>query len=142
MVRDGAGQITLRPRWEIKPMSALESGFHKLRIRYPIALPVRYESQADGGVTGFGRTLAITTKTVTFASDQELRVGLEVRLAILWPAKLQDGTTLNLSMVGRIERCARGEIDVAVSRHEFRTRGGDWPQTKGPEVTCIRKQIL
>jgi hypothetical protein len=123
-------------------MSALESGIHKLRIRYPIALPVRYESHADGGVTGFGRTLAIATKMVTFASDQDLRVGLKVWLSILWPAKLQDGTSLNLSMVGRIERCARGEIDVAVSRHEFRTRGGDWPRTKGPEVTRITTQIL
>ena len=123
-------------------MSALKSGLHKLRIRYPIALPVRYESQADGGLTGFGRTLEIATKMVTFASDQDLRVGLKVRLAIHWPAKLQDGTSLNLSMVGRIERCARGEIDVAVSRHEFRTRSGDWPQTKGPEVTRIRTQIL
>jgi hypothetical protein len=112
-------------------MSALKSGLHKLRIRYPIALPVRYESQADGGLTGFGRTLEIATKMVTFASDQDLRVGLKVRLAIHWPAKLQDGTSLNLSMVGKIERCARGEIDVAVSRHEFRTRGGNWPQTTG-----------
>jgi hypothetical protein len=123
-------------------MSALESGLPKLRIRYPIALPVRYESQADGGVSGFGRTLAITIKTVTFASDRHLRVGLRVRLAIQWPAKLQDGTSLNLSMVGRIERCARGEIDVAVSRHEFRTRGGDWSQGRGLEVTRIRTQIL
>ena len=123
-------------------MSALKSGFHKLRIQYPIALPIQYESQADGGVSGFGRTLAITTKTVTFASDQDLRVGLKIRLAILWPAKLQDGTSLNLSMVGRIERCLRGEIDVAVSRHEFRTRGGGKPQAKGPEVTRRRAQIL
>jgi hypothetical protein len=123
-------------------MSALKPGFHKLRIRYPIALPIRYESHADGGVSGFGRTLAITTKTVTFASDQELRVGLKIRLAILWPAKLQDGASLNLSMVGTIERCARGEIDVAVSRHEFRTRGGGGPQITGPEVTCTRTQIL
>ncbi len=120
-------------------MSSLKSG---LGTRYPIALPIRYESRAHGGVSGFGRTLAITTKTVTFASDLDLRVGLKVRLAILWPAKLQDGASLNLSMVGTIERCARGEVDVAVSQHEFRTRGGDPPQTKWPEVTCIRTQIL
>jgi hypothetical protein len=122
-------------------MSALKSDVHKLRTQYPIALPIRYESQADGGVSGFGHTLAITTKTVTFASDQDLRVGLKVRLAILWPAKLQDGASLNLSMVGTIARCARGEIDVAVSRHEFRTRGG-WRQTKRPDVACARTQIL
>jgi hypothetical protein len=123
-------------------MSALKSGFQKLRIRYPVALPIQYESQADGGMSGFGHTLAITTKTVTFASDQYLRVGIKVRLSILWPAKLQDGTSLNLSMVGRIERCARGEIDVAVSQHEFRTPGGGAPQTNGPEVTRIRTQVL
>ena len=108
MVRDGPDRLLLRPRWEINPMAAFKPGFRQLRARYPIALPIRYESQADGGVSGFGRTLAITTKTVTFASDQDLRVGLNVRLAILWPAKLQDGASLNLSMVGTIERCVRG----------------------------------
>jgi hypothetical protein len=122
-------------------MSPLKPHFPKLCTRYPIALPIRYESQAAGGVSGFGRTLAITTKTVTFASDQNLRVGLNVRLAILWPAKLQDGASLNLSMVGTIERCARGEVDVAVSQHEFRTRGGARSQSNGPEFTCIRTQI-
>jgi hypothetical protein len=56
-------------------MSALKSSLHELRIRYPIAFPVWYESHSDGGLTAFGRTLAITAKTVTFASDQDLRVG-------------------------------------------------------------------
>ncbi len=123
-------------------MSALKSDSQKLRTQYPIALPIRYESQADGGVSGFGRTLAITTKTVTFASDQDLSVGLRLRLAILWPAKLQDGASLNLSMVGTIERCALGEVDVAVSQHEFRTRGGGRPQSKWPEVSYTRTPIL
>ncbi len=116
-------------------MSAFKSDSQKLSARYPIALPIRYESQSDGGVSGFGRTLAITTKTVTFASDQDLSVGLNLRLAILWPAKLQDGGSLNLSMVGTIERCAQGEVDVAVSQHEFRTGGGGRAQSKAPEVT-------
>ncbi|MGA7235495.1 MAG: hypothetical protein WBY44_07435 [Bryobacteraceae bacterium] len=113
-------------------MSALKTGFHKLRIQYPIALPVRYESETYGGVSGFGRTLAITTKTVTFASDQDLRVGLKIRLAILWPAKLHDGASLNLSMVGTIERCARGEVDVAVSRHEFEHAAATARRPRGP----------
>jgi hypothetical protein len=121
-------------------MSALKPDSQKLGTRYPIPLPIRYESQADGGVSGFGRTLAITTKTVTFASDQDLCVGLNLRLAILWPAKLRDGASLNLSMIGTIERCAQGEVDVAVSQHEFRTRGGAKPQSKGPEVACTRTQ--
>jgi hypothetical protein len=123
-------------------MSALKRPFPKLCTRYPIALPIRYESRAAGGVSGFGRTLAITTKTVTFASDQNLRVGLNLRLAILWPARLQDGASLNLSMVGTIERCARGEVDVAVSQHEFQRRGGRPDTDQRPEVTCTRTEIL
>jgi hypothetical protein len=72
---------------------------------------------------GSGHTLAISAKTVRFTSDRDLRVGLDIRLAILWPAKLHDGSTLNLSILGRIERSALGEVDVAIVRHEFRARG-------------------
>jgi hypothetical protein len=81
-----------------------------------------YESPADSTVNGCGRTLAMTTKTVRFASDKDFRVGVDIRLSILWPARLRDGTTLNLWMFGRVERSTLGEVEVAISRHEFRTR--------------------
>jgi hypothetical protein len=91
---------------------------------YPIELPMRYESRAHGSVKGFGRTLAINRRTVRFASDRDLQVGLSVCLVISWPAQLADGAGLSLSMFGWIEQSTRGEVEVRVSSHEFRTRRG------------------
>ena len=89
---------------------------------YPIELPIRYEGPAAGSVKGCGRTLAINTRKVRFASDQDLPVGLDVLLRISWPAQRPDGTGLSLSIFGRIERSESHEVEVTVSRHEFRTR--------------------
>jgi hypothetical protein len=89
---------------------------------YPIDLPVWFESRPRCGLKGCGKALAINSSTVRFASDQDLHLGLRVWLTIPWPAQLPDGTRLSLSIFGRIERSAFGEVEVAVSRHEFRTR--------------------
>lgn len=103
-------------------MSANKTARPKSGIQYRIELPVVYDSQRGGVVKGRGRTLAMTARTVRFASDTKFRVGLPIRLSILWPVRLQDGTALNLWMFGRIEQSAFGEVEVAISRHEFRTR--------------------
>jgi hypothetical protein len=55
---------------------------------YSIDLPMRYESVKKGSAKGCGRTLAINSRTIRFASDQNLQVGLPVRLGIFWPARL------------------------------------------------------
>jgi hypothetical protein len=82
-------------------------------------------------VKGFGRTLAINTSTVRFASDQDLPVGLDVWLKISWPAQLPDGTGLSLSIFGQIERSGFHEAEVTVFRHEFRTRRSEPPEELG-----------
>jgi hypothetical protein len=83
---------------------------------------MRYESPARDALKGCGKTLAINRGTVRFASDQDLQVGLSVWLIISWPARLPDGTGLSLSVFGRIRESAGREVEVTVSRHEFRTR--------------------
>jgi hypothetical protein len=91
---------------------------------YPIELPIRYQGEARGSIQGSGKTVQISSGSVRFAGDQDLRVGWNVRLAISWPVALADGTTLSLSIIGRIEEAARHEFRAAIIRHEFRTRGG------------------
>src|SRR5438874_7677354 len=91
---------------------------------YPIELPIRYTGGAGDSIQGCGKTVEISSGAVRFAADQDLDVGFKVRLAISWPVPLADGTSLNLSIVGRIEEAARREFRAAIIRHEFRTRGG------------------
>jgi hypothetical protein len=89
---------------------------------YHIDLPMRYQSVAKGSAKGCGRTLAINSRTVRFASDQDLQVGLRVWLGISWPVRLPDGVVLSLWLLGPIERCSLREVEVTITRHEFRIR--------------------
>lgn len=93
---------------------------------YPIELPVRYASPADASVKGSGRTLAINSRAVQFASDQDLQEGLNVELVISWPARLSDGAGLTLSVTGTIRRSTLRKVEVSICRHEFRTRRRAW----------------
>ncbi len=91
---------------------------------YPIELPIRYTDEARDSIQGSGTTVEISSGAVRFAGDQDLQVGLNVRLAISWPVPLADGTSLSLSIMGRIEEAARHEFRAVIIRHEFRTRVG------------------
>jgi len=104
---------------------------------YAIALPIRYEGPSAGSVKGCGRTLAINTRKVRFASVQDLPVGLDVLLRISWPAQLPDGTGLSLSIFGRVERSVSNEVEVTVSRHEFRTRRSGEPSERLGDVRAM-----
>jgi hypothetical protein len=101
---------------------------------YPIDLPMRYESLARGSAEGCGRTLAINSRTIRFASDQDLEVGIRVRLKISWPVRLSDGAGLSLSLFGLIERCSLREVEVTVTRHEFRIR----PAARSEDLGNVR----
>ena len=92
---------------------------------YPIQLPISYEGANRGSLQGEGRTLAISSGAIRFACDRDLPVGLLIRVAIPWPAKLGDGTSLSLSAMGPIQRSVECEVEVGIVRHEFRTRRVD-----------------
>ena len=88
---------------------------------YPVELPFLYECER-GSLQGDGRTLAISSGAIRLACDRDLPLGLVIRLDIQWPAKLGDGTSLSLSAIGKVRRSAFCKAEVAIVRHEFRTR--------------------
>ena len=92
------------------------------RIQYSIELPVNYETGPREVASGRGRTLTIGSQVVRFISDQNLRPGRSILLTLAWPTVLPDGTKLNLWMSGTIIRSRFWEVEVRVSRYEFRTR--------------------
>lgn len=92
---------------------------------YPLDLPISYEGIAENSVQGDGRTLAIRSGAVRFECGRNLFVGQEVRLSIRWPVRLCDGTNLSLWARGRVLWSAGWEAEVAIGRHEFRTRRDD-----------------
>ena len=110
--------LLIRPRTMTGLMPHKPPAYPKSLSPYRIELPLRYESHADSAMCGSGRTLSIGSKAVRFAGNHDLRIGLSVRLVISWPARLEDGTPLFLSMLGRVEWTAIDEVEVAVSRHD------------------------
>ena len=107
----------------------IENSSSKAVKWFAIGLPISYESGEGSLLRGNGRTLAMSSSTIQFACDRNLSVGHAVRLWIQWPAALCDGTRLSLWVTGTIQRSASCEVEVAIMRHEFRTRrsGGSTP---------------
>ena len=96
---------------------------------FTIDLPISYKGAEGSSLQGEGRTLAMSSSTIQFACDRDLPVGHVVQLWIQWPAALCDGTSLSFWATGIVQRSASCEVEVAMMRHEFRTRraGGSTP---------------
>lgn len=110
-----------------------------LCARYALSLPVRYESEERDGVSGQGRTTAVSSKAVRFSCNQNLRVGTRLRLELAWPAMLPDGTKLNLWIFGKVTRTQLLEAEVEVARYEFRTRRTPQPLRAPSRETLARR---
>lgn len=95
---------------------------HGKCVFYPIQVRLRFEVENE--LLGHGRTVGISREVVRFESDQTLPLGRAVRLILMWPAALPDGTPLNLWINGRIARNLPHQVEVQVLSYEFRTRPG------------------
>lgn len=93
-----------------------------MHTSYALMLPLKYQPEEQQGFSGRGQTLTVSSKSIRFRCDRELRVGLKIRLELEWPAGLPDGTRLNLWVYGVVTRSAKSESDVRINRYEFRTR--------------------
>ena len=122
------------PKWA--PMRNGNSSFKVVKVWYPIELPVCYEGPEGSLLQGNGMTTAMSSGVIQFACDRNLPVGHVFQLWIQWPAKLFDGTSLSFWATGTIQRSARCEVEVAVKRHEFRTRRAG---ASKPEIMLVRR---
>jgi len=109
---------------------------HKAVQWFAIKLPISYEGPEGSLLQGNGLTLALSSGAIQFACDRNLPLGHVFRLWIQWPATLCDGTSLSLWATGTIQRSERCEVEVAVKRHEFRTRRAGGSK---PEIMLVRR---
>jgi len=95
------------------------------RLRFPIQQDVRYQCVKGSRIfaVGVGKTLEISSREVRFTTQQPLKQGHKVRLAMDWPALLDNTCRMKLEISGWILRSERGEAAVKIERYEFRTRG-------------------
>jgi hypothetical protein len=89
----------------------------KLELRWKL---VRRRRVIDSGV---GFTLDLSRGGVRFHAGRVMPVGLNVELAIAWPARLHNVAPMQLSIQGKILRSAQGWAAIRTVQLEFRTLG-------------------
>ncbi len=82
--------------------------------------------------TGVGRTLNLSSSGILFESQEALPTGTSIRLAIEWPARLDNRVGLTLCVMGRTVRSAGTCTAVEILSHEFRTRAIPIPASAQP----------
>jgi len=91
--------------------------------RYPFEAALEYRVIHGRRVTtGRGKTINLSSRGVYFQSDQAVAEGMEIQLAIAWPACLDNVAGLTLHVTGRTVRSQGMCAAVKIAQHEFRTR--------------------
>jgi len=97
----------------------------RARRRFPIQQDVRYQCVKGSRicVVGVGKTLEISSREVRFTTQQPLKRGHKIQLAMDWPALLDNTCRMKLEIFGWIVQSEPAEAHVKIERYEFRTRG-------------------
>ena len=101
-----------------------EDSLRRERRQFPIEQTVHYQcAKGRTPVVGVGKTFEISSQEVHFTTQHTLQQGEKVRLAVDWPAMLDNACRMKLEIFGRVIRAERGTAVVKIERYEFRTRG-------------------
>jgi hypothetical protein len=97
----------------------------RTRRRFPIEQDVRYRCVKGSRITavGSGKTLEIGSREIRFTTQHVLKLGEKVRVAVNWPALLDNTCLMKLEIFGWVVGSERGTAAVKIERYEFRTRG-------------------
>jgi c-di-GMP-binding flagellar brake protein YcgR len=92
--------------------------------RFTIEREIRYRAlnKRGGEEAGEGKTVNMSSSGVLFTSEQILRPGRRIELAISWPAQLNNKCALRLVARGRIVRFENGLAAMEIQQYEFRTQ--------------------
>lgn len=103
----------------------------RARRRFPIQQEVRYQCVKGSRIAlvGVGKTLEIGSREIRFTTQHPLVRGQKMRLAVDWPALLDNTCRMKLEISGWIVRTDPGEAAVKIERYEFRTRGAQLAAT-------------
>src|ERR1035441_539670 len=95
------------------------------KLRFPIEKDCCFQCVKRGRISavGVGRTFQISSHEVRFTTQDPLERGERVRLAVDWPAMLDNACLMKLEICGSVIRSLPGAAAVQIARYEFRTRG-------------------
>jgi len=109
-------------------------------LRFPIRQDIGYQCVKGSRIwaTGFGETIEISSSEIRFTTQQLLKLGQKARLAMNWPALLNNVCKMKLEIYGWIVHSEANEAVVKIERYEFRTRGEQLAETGGLPMPRIR----
>ena len=99
----------------------LISGDRRSKVRFPLDLPVRYQTLGRSASAGKGWVVNMSSGGLLVAYQQEVPVGSRMELNIEWPSMLDGRIPLQLVTLGRVVRCETSTFAVALARPQFRT---------------------
>jgi len=90
---------------------------------YPVELDLDYRIVVDRKIldAGRGRTVTISSTTVTFKGDHQISNGLDIEVTLEWPVRLDNSVSLRLHIHGKTVKAENGCNAIRILRHEFRT---------------------
>jgi hypothetical protein len=95
------------------------------RIRYPLVLPLRYQTMLPNlhyGAFQLGRTVDFASHGfLVWTDDPVPMMGARIRLRVEWPIALDGKLPLQFIVTGRVVRIGEKGFAVTFDRHEFRT---------------------
>jgi hypothetical protein len=95
----------------------------RAKIRYPIELPLRYQTLRSGDARGIGTTIDFSSQglLISAAPSQIPYQGSRVDVVVEWPVRLEGKTSLQLIVQGKVVRGGPASFAILFERHEFRT---------------------
>src|SRR5579862_4900445 len=96
----------------------------RVRRKFPIEQEVRYQCVKGSRISavGKGKSLEISSREIRITTQHVLRDGQKMRLALDWPAMLDNTCRMKLEIHGWVVRSTPDTADVKIERYEFRTR--------------------
>ncbi|MGH9664639.1 MAG: PilZ domain-containing protein, partial [Bryobacteraceae bacterium] len=85
-------------------------------------------------VSGHAQTVNISSRGMLMTTDANLAPGMNLKLAVEWPVRLNDICGLALHAGGKVVRADEGEVAVQFRRYELRTRAVS-------EEACSRNKL-
>lgn len=110
------------------------------RIRFPIALEVRYRSTGKQPLSGCAQTVNISSRGLLMATGEELLPGTCLKLFVDWPIRLDGTCFLTLHAGGKVVRVQSGEVAVQFRQYEWRTRSA--AATRDRRIACDRAPVF
>jgi len=113
------------------------------RLRFPLNTELRYQISRRGHgeeIRGTGQVQNISSKGLAFRADRPLEVGLQLKVSMAWPAKLDNQCMLRLVFEGIVQRTQDDLVVLTIEHPEFRTAGKCTEATR-EELSVVAKGI-